>query len=147
MNRNTCYTGNMTPYGSRPQNRSRYVSSIPERPSTSKSSIPERPSASEPCGCTEENSWKREVPIDNRQKLLCYINEVSFAMYDALLYLDTHDDDEKAREFFNQHNRKRKFAMEEYAKAYGPLTVSSIEDSSCSWKWVHQPWPWEGGDC
>lgn len=101
---------------------------------------------SSPCTCEED--WKQEVPTGNQKKLLCYIDEVSFAVYDALLYLDTHPNDDAALHYFNRHNMKRNFALEEYAKAYGPLNIGTMDDDAGrSWEWACQPWPWEGGNC
>lgn len=101
-----------------------------------------------PAPCPEEDEWKRDVPTGSRKKLLCYIDEVSFAVYEAMLFLDTHPNDENAALYFQEHNRKRNFALEQYAKAYGPLNIGAMDDeASRSWEWACQPWPWEGGNC
>lgn len=73
------------------------------------------------------------------------INEVSFAVDDIKLYLDTHPDDEKALDFFKEKSMIRNEALKAYAAQYGPLTIDT-EDDTCSrqWDWVMQPWPWEG---
>ncbi|MBS5647226.1 MAG: spore coat protein CotJB, partial [Lachnospiraceae bacterium] len=44
-----------------------------------------------------------ELPTGSRSQLLNYINEVSFAAYDALLFLDTHPDDADALAYFRKH--------------------------------------------
>ncbi|HJD28963.1 MAG TPA: spore coat protein CotJB [Candidatus Blautia avicola] len=73
------------------------------------------------------------------------INEVSFAVDDIKLYLDTHPDDKKALEFFKEKVMIRNEALKEYAAQYGPLTIDTAEDTcSRQWDWVMQPWPWEG---
>ena len=74
-----------------------------------------------------------------RKELLQKINEVSFAVNDITLYLDTHPCDEEMSEM-------REKALQEYARLYGPLTIDTAKDT-CSrrWEWVMQPWPWEGG--
>lgn len=82
----------------------------------------------------------------SRQQLLRFINEISFAVVDTLLYLDTHPNDLDALEFFRIHNRKRNAALREYEQRFGPLTIETADDSvSRSWEWMQQPWPWEGG--
>lgn len=102
--------------------------------------------------CDNERGMDRahnvEIPTGSRKELFCFINEVSFAAYEALLYLDTHPTDQEAMEFFREHNHLRNRALEEYARLYGPLTISTANEheSSC-WEWMNQPWPWEGGDC
>lgn len=82
--------------------------------------------------------------ISERQQLLNQINEVSFAVDDMLLYLDTHPCDQKALAYANEHIQERRRLMSEYARMYGPLTVmDSIEQCGESWKWAEQPFPWE----
>ena len=76
--------------------------------------------------------------------LLQNINEVSFAVDDILLYLDTHPYDEKALSFFQDASARCMKLMNEYAEKYGPLTIDNAAKSSeNSWKWMEQPFPWE----
>lgn len=77
-------------------------------------------------------------------KLLQFINEVSFAVDDVQLYLDTHPTDSAALEYFKKYSCLRRQALEEYAKAYGPLEEDQVF-SDCKWAWIEQPWPWKGG--
>nr|WP_283683325.1 spore coat protein CotJB [Parablautia sp. Marseille-Q6255] len=88
------------------------------------------------------------MPTGDRRKLFTFINEVSFAVYEALLYLDTHPDCEEALHYFKKYNQLRNRALKAYEHAYGPLVIS-VADESCSrsWEWMNQPWPWEGGMC
>lgn len=73
------------------------------------------------------------------------INEVSFAVDDIKLYLDTHPDDEKALDFFKEKSMIRNEALKAHAAQYGPLTIDTGDDTcSRQWDWVMQPWPWEG---
>ncbi len=71
------------------------------------------------------------------------INEASFAMDDARLFLDTHPNCPDALEYYRDMCAVRKKLVEEYTAAYGPL---SSYDCFCGddWTWVDQPWPWEG---
>ena len=81
----------------------------------------------------------------SREQLMDTINEVSFAVDDIKLYLDTHPDDKKALEFFKEKVMIRNEALKEYAAQYGPLTIDTAEETcSRQWDWVMQPWPWEG---
>lgn len=78
------------------------------------------------------------------KQLLNRINQVSFAVDDLLLYLDTHPCDERALMLCRKMVKERKELLEEYAKNYGPLTIDSTDMSeSESWKWMEQPFPWE----
>ncbi len=94
------------------------------------------------CGCTAD------IPAGDRLCLRSYINEVSFAAYEAALYLDTHPDCQNALQYFQEHNEKRSLALAQYGKLYGPMTLAqACESCSACWQWVNQPWPWEGGNC
>ena len=83
-----------------------------------------------------------------RKELLNYINQVSFAVDDVKLYLDTHPCDEEALSYFQEYSRLRGQALKEYASYYGPLIVDTAY-SSCSdrWNWINEPWPWQEGGC
>ncbi len=105
-------------------------------------------------GCSDRMSDMQErdcscdIPTGSRKQLLCFINEVSFAVYDTLLYLDTHPEDKEAMAFFREHNRLRNRALQEYARLYGPLVIATADNCNTDcWEWMNQPWPWEGGDC
>lgn len=79
-----------------------------------------------------------------RCSFLQQINEVSFAVNDMLLYLDTHPKDQKALRYFSDISDRRNQLMAEYAEKYGPLTIDSAAVSSeNAWKWSQQPFPWE----
>ena len=76
--------------------------------------------------------------------LLQQINEISFAVDDMLLYLDTHPEDKKALNYFTDISNQRNKLMDEYARKYGPLTIDeAVSDSESIWKWSQQPFPWE----
>lgn len=84
----------------------------------------------------------------SRNELMEHINQVSFAVDDVKLYLDTHPCDEEALAFFREYSRLRNEALQEYAKLYGPITIDTAGDScDDSWKWVNEPWPWQEGGC
>ena len=79
-----------------------------------------------------------------RTQLLQKINEHSFAVYDMLLYLDTHPCDQEAMAYYQKHLDARKKYMEEYARTYGPLTMDDAMKTNCdTWQWMEQPFPWE----
>lgn len=80
----------------------------------------------------------------SKAQLMQVINQVSFAVDDMKLYLDTHPEDKKAMEFMREKICAREAALKEYAMYYGPLTIDTADDdcSNC-WDWVMQPWPWE----
>ena len=83
----------------------------------------------------------------NRRELFEYINQVSFAVDDVKLFLDTHPENQKALEYFQKYKEKRIEALKEYAEVYGPLTVDIVSENSDCWKWINEPWPWQEGGC
>ena len=99
--------------------------------------------------------------MGNRETLLQEITEVSFAMDDAKLFLDTHPDDAQALAYFQDCVNQRKAAMAKYAKEFEPLTIDCLADQpGCGclpgteehhtnaghFRWVDGPKPW-GGEC
>ncbi len=78
--------------------------------------------------------------MNERAKLMCDLSAASFAAIDMNLYLDTHPDDERALECFQdfvaEYNRLKK----EFEKNYGPLT--SFSNTEEDWQWICNPWPW-----
>ena len=85
-----------------------------------------------------------ECSKPDKEQMMCQINEVSFAINDILLFLDTHPHDQEAMEFYRKYARMRHDLLKEYAKYFGPLTVdTAYESDESKWQWVLQPWPWE----
>ncbi len=90
----------------------------------------------------------RTCPPDamNKAQLLDYLDQVSFAVDDILLYLDTHPCDREAMKYFREQSENRNLALKEYAKRFGPLTIdTAVLCEEENWEWISQPWPWEGG--
>lgn len=78
----------------------------------------------------------------NQEQLLRYIDEVSFAINDIVLFLDTHPCNACAMEYYHKYKELREQALKEYTACYGPLLNY---DAPCTdtWIWAKQPWPWE----
>ena len=83
----------------------------------------------------------------NRRELFEYINQISFAVDDVKLFLDTQPENQKALDYFQKYKEKRIEALKEYAEVYGPLTVDTVSENSDCWKWINEPWPWQEGGC
>lgn len=78
----------------------------------------------------------------NKNELLKQIQEYEFAITDLALYLDTHPTDTKALFLHRRYCIEAKELKDKYQKMYGPLTINC----PCNkWKWIDEPWPWEGG--
>ena len=99
------------------------------------------------CACTCKYEFElNNMPNNNpneatmeelKEQLKCY----RFAIIELGLYLDTHPDDEKAISLHNEYARRFKALEEQYQKVYGPL---SIMYPCKKWRWLEEPWPWEG---
>ena len=86
-----------------------------------------------PCECKDEK----------RKKMLKEIKCLEFAVIELALYLDTHPTDEKALCLHNKYCKELKELKDIYQKIYGPLTINY----PCNkWRWLEEPWPWEGGN-
>ena len=80
----------------------------------------------------------------NRKKLMDIITESSFALFDIILYLDTHPCDKEALRCYNDYMQIRKVAIMEYTEKFGPLNSNNVNNDNY-FDWVCGPWPWEGG--
>ena len=80
-----------------------------------------------------------------RARLLRQVQNHSFALNEAALYLDGHPDNQKARAYFDKQRELWKQAVADYEEAFGPLTQNSLASTAGgAWSWVDGPWPWEG---
>lgn len=79
----------------------------------------------------------------DKMTLMRKINEASFAMDEARLFLDTHKNCSEALKYYKNMCAVREKLVDEYTASYGPI---SSYDCFCGndWTWVEQPWPWEG---
>lgn len=77
-----------------------------------------------------------------REEMLKEIKCLRFAIIDISLYLDTHSDDNKALCLHRKYCKELKELTDKYQKVFGPLT---IEYPCNKWRWLEEPWPWEGG--
>jgi len=103
------------------------------------------------CGCNNNdvmyinysNDDNCECNENERREMLKQIKCYSFAVTDLALYLDTHPEDEKALCLHNKYSKELKELKDAYQKVYGPLTFYY----PCNkWRWLEEPWPWEGGN-
>ena len=83
----------------------------------------------------------------DRTTLLKELDEVSFAINDLTLFLDTHPDCREAIEEFHRLSPRRKELMQQYAETFEPLTVdcAGALPAAGTFSWADGPAPWEGG--
>lgn len=90
------------------------------------------------CGCQEEKA----VDCCQKDEMFKELKCLNFSINELALYLDTHPDDEKALCLHRRYCKEYKDLKEKYEKMYGPL---SIYFPCNKWRWLEEPWPWEGG--
>ena len=96
--------------------------------------------------------------MTGRTQMLKKINEISFAVNDLTLYLDTHPTDSAALNAFSKFSKERTNLLNQYAEQFEPLTSDCIcpdtNNRSSSntaypgqrhFTWIDGPLPWEGG--
>ncbi len=76
-------------------------------------------------------------------QLLHRLQAADFVLVELTLYLDTHPDDMKAIEQFNQYAHFRAQLASEYERVYGPLLQYGHSYSRYPWDWRNSPWPWQ----
>lgn len=81
----------------------------------------------------------------SKEQLYQYIAMLRFSAYDTALFLDTHPRDSESLCYFHKLNMLLEEALKEYARLYGPLNMATVSTEDDCWKWINQPWPWEGG--
>lgn len=78
----------------------------------------------------------------SKTELMRMIQKYDFALYDLMLYLDTHPRCKEAMALFDKYRMQRSTAVKEYVERFGPIKAlqSSTEDK---WNWGAGPYPWE----
>ncbi len=91
----------------------------------------------------ENNGEGRRIDCEEREEMLQNIRGLEFAINELALYLDTHPEDRKALCLHKKYCNELKILRDMYQKVYGPLTITY----PCNkWRWLEEPWPWEGGE-
>ena len=90
----------------------------------------------------ENNNMSCSCEQMQREDMFKQIKCLNFAIIELGLYLDTHPTDDKALCLHRKYCREAKDLKDKYQKVYGPLTINF----PCNkWRWLEEPWPWEGG--
>lgn len=79
----------------------------------------------------------------NRKQAMDEIDQLSFALTDTALFLDTHPLDMNALTFYHQILQRKRSAVNVYTALFGPLDNQSVTSKN-EWTWINDPWPWEG---
>ncbi len=79
---------------------------------------------------------------DERKALMLRLQQASFALWETMLFLDTHPDDAEALKYFAEIRQKSRELTAQYEKKYGPVTAEATY-AGAHWNWVDGPWPWQ----
>lgn len=88
-------------------------------------------------------------PTKNEQgDMMLQVCQISFAINDLTLYLDTHPDCPNGLTLMEQLCCERQKLLKQYAEKYNPLTLDSMNSPNSKenlFSWTEGPLPWEGG--
>ena len=78
-------------------------------------------------------------------KAMRKLQELSFAMYETILFLDGHPNNSAAMRYYHDVAKAYAEAKQAYETTYGPVSVSGgcHNVSTDTWTWIDGPWPWE----
>lgn len=77
-----------------------------------------------------------------KESLQSKVMMYGFIVGETALYLDTHPTCKDGLAYFQKYKLLKAEADMEYAAEYGPLTQMQV-DSTESFTWLDNPWPWE----
>ena len=80
--------------------------------------------------------------MNEKEMLLKKIQAEDFALYETVLFLDTHPDDREAFEMYQTFLVLKREARERYVKMCGPITQCDMQGMK-EYAWLNNPWPWE----
>lgn len=80
--------------------------------------------------------------MNDREEMLYKVQAAEFAVYDLLLYLDTHPCCRRALALFKEKCAEAEAAKSEFEAKYDPLTYCASCDKT-PWQWIKNPWVWE----
>lgn len=94
------------------------------------------------------DSYKNLKPVNIKinnefDEMLMNVSELSFARHELNLLLDVYPNDQNVLNLFNRYLKMEKKARENYERRFGPLEVTSDNQTNTPFMWVKDKWPWE----
>lgn len=83
--------------------------------------------------------------MTDKTKAIMRIQTLSFAIDEAVLFLDTHPDNKDALSYYHKAVAEYEQAIENFIETYGPMNANQVKSKS-KWTWVEGCMPWEE-DC
>ena len=77
-----------------------------------------------------------------QKSLMRRMQEVSFALDDTALFLNTHPTNQDAIKYYQRYQKLNQQLRDEYTSKYGPLSTDDPLNAN-EWTWATSPWPWE----
>ncbi|MDE3839997.1 spore coat protein CotJB [Bacillus methanolicus] len=84
----------------------------------------------------------KQMPQEYYQRLE-EIQAIDFVLVELTLYLDTHPDDDQAKQQFNQYAKYSKQLKRAFESKFGPLQQYGNSYTDANWSWGTAPWPWQ----
>ncbi|MBR1743567.1 MAG: spore coat protein CotJB [Lachnospiraceae bacterium] len=94
---------------------------------------------------TSSNTSNKEQK--NREEMMSRLSEISFALNDLTLYLDTHPDCQNGLALYHKLMKERLELLADFARNFYPVTQASAITGECDeniYGWGEGPAPWEG---
>jgi spore coat protein JB len=98
-------------------------------------------------GSTRAMRRRSEIMKATRKEKLIKLMAEEFTAIELNLYLDTHPQDKRALELYNETVERLYALLEDYERHYGPISNFGLSPSSYPWQWIEEPWPWEINFC
>lgn len=80
---------------------------------------------------------------NERDSLFMELRQISFALDELRLFLDTHPTDTAALSLFGEYEGRRKEILSAYVLKYGPVEAYDVNTENNGWGWINTPMPWE----
>ncbi len=92
---------------------------------------------------TNSNMSRNANYSSQKSHLMRKIREYDFAIFETVLFLDTHPNNLKALKYYSKLQNEREKLIAEHEANIGPITMHGNKNEN-RWDWVSGPWPWEG---
>lgn len=79
----------------------------------------------------------------NQKELLKKLQMFDFAVQEAVLFLNSHPNNQNALAYYRKFEHLRQKAFHDYEQCFTPLTNRT--DVTDNWQYIEGPWPWESG--
>lgn len=88
-------------------------------------------------------TYIKPIITNEKEAMLCKIQEIDFMAHDLNLYLDINPNDAEAIKLYNEYITESKKLTKEYERCYGPINLTSSKTLNMTpWAWIKEPWPW-----